>query len=134
MLPAPIYFSSFNFWKCPGWKKGKFGFFGGSCLIVNFLPFFCYIFQRSCFWGCDLTYLQFWTRKLCINGEIIEWFGLEGGFKDYPVPVPCHGSDVNRMMQSSERSLPDTQDHGASNLCWHTQQESLILSLYYSML
>lgn len=42
---------------CPGWKKGKAGFFGRSCLIVNFLPFFCYIFQTSCFWGCDLTYL-----------------------------------------------------------------------------
>lgn len=58
MLPAPIYFSQFHFWKCPGWKKGRVAFFSGSCLIVIFFPFFCHIFQTSCFWGCDLTYLH----------------------------------------------------------------------------
>lgn len=47
MLPAPIYCSSFHFGKGPGWKKGKVVFFGGSCLIVNFLPFFSVTFFKE---------------------------------------------------------------------------------------
>lgn len=79
-LPAPIYFSSFHFWKCPGWKKGKAGFFGGSCLIVNFLPFFLLHFSKKLVSRVSSDiFTQFWTWKLCINGGVIGWFGLEGG-------------------------------------------------------
>lgn len=137
--PSPHIFQSVPFLKMSRMEKRQGCFLQWKLSDSNFFSFFLLHFSNKLLlrvWSDIFT--QFWTWKLCINGGVTEelWLGLEGTFKDHPVPVPCCGRDVYRVMQSSERSLPDTQDHGANNLCWHTQREScfsLILSLYHSM-